>query len=113
MAVKAGMLNLNIKDKHALYLYYMPFIKNGGLFVPTPKKFDLGDDVFLLLTLPNDTERYPVAGKVVWMAPRIAIGHREPGIGMQFHGVEAQGVLRKIESLLGGALNAERPTVTM
>jgi len=113
MAVKAGMLNLNIKDKHTLYLYYMSFVKNGGLFVPTPKKFDLGDDVFLLLTLPNDTERYPVAGKVVWMTPRIAIGNREPGIGMQFHGVEAQAVVRKIESILGGAINAERPTITM
>lgn len=113
MAVKAGMLNLNIKDKQTLYLYYMPFLKNGGLFVPTPKKFDLGDDVFLLLTLPNDTERYPVAGKVVWIAPRISIGNREPGIGMQFHGVEARAVITKVEAILGGAIRAERPTVTM
>ena len=30
---KPGLLTLTIKDKSALYLAYMPFIKNGGLFI--------------------------------------------------------------------------------
>ena len=32
---KQGILSLTIKDKGALYAAYMPFIKNGGLFIPT------------------------------------------------------------------------------
>jgi type IV pilus assembly protein PilZ len=32
---KPGLLTLTIKDKSALYLAYMPFVKNGGLFIPT------------------------------------------------------------------------------
>jgi type IV pilus assembly protein PilZ len=43
-----GILTLNIKDKSALYVSYMPFIKNGGLFIPTTRDSKLGDEVFLL-----------------------------------------------------------------
>ena len=45
---KPGLLTLTIKDKSALYLAYMPFIKNGGLFIPTNSSYKLGDEVFML-----------------------------------------------------------------
>ena len=64
-AQKQGILSLTIKDKAALYAAYMPFIKNGGLFIPTNKTYSLGDEVFMLLTLMDDKERIPVAGKIV------------------------------------------------
>ena len=38
-----GILSLNIKDKSALYAAYMPYVKNGGLFIPTNKQYSLGD----------------------------------------------------------------------
>jgi len=63
------ILTLTIKDKNALYAAYMPFISNGGLFIPTSRKYQLGDEVFMLLTLMEDQERIPVAGKVVWITP--------------------------------------------
>src|SRR3546814_1145878 len=58
-----GILTLHIKDKSALYVAYMPFVKNGGLFIPTNKDYHLGDDIFMLLTLMDNPERLPVAGK--------------------------------------------------
>ena len=48
---KPGLLTLTIKDKSALYLAYMPFVKNGGLFIPTNSNYRLGDEVFMLLNL--------------------------------------------------------------
>ena len=36
-----GILSLTIKDKAVLYLAYMPFLSNGGLFVPTNKAYDI------------------------------------------------------------------------
>ena len=54
-----GILSLSIKDRHALYKSYMPFVTGGGLFVPSTKRFSLGDEVFLLLTLPDSSERLP------------------------------------------------------
>ena len=59
------ILTLTIKDKNALYAAYMPFISNGGLFIPTSRKYQLGDEVFMLLTLMEDQERIPVAGAVM------------------------------------------------
>ncbi|MEE8342905.1 MAG: pilus assembly protein PilZ, partial [Gammaproteobacteria bacterium] len=40
---RQGLLSLNIKDKAALYAAYMPFVQNGGLFIPTEKDYELGD----------------------------------------------------------------------
>ncbi len=108
-----GILTLNIKDKSALYVSYMPYIKNGGLFIPTTRDSKLGDEVFLLLTLMDSPERLPVAGKVVWVTPRGAQGKRQQGIGVQFSSQDGGTTLKKIETLLAGALGADRPTHTM
>ena len=58
-----GILSLTIKDKSVLYAAFMPFIKNGGLFIPTNKSYKLGDEVFMLLNLMDEPEKIPVAGK--------------------------------------------------
>lgn len=111
--IQPGILTLNIKDKSALYISYMPFIKNGGLFIPTSKEYRLGDEVFILLTLMESTERLPVAGKVVWVTPRAAQGKRAQGIGVQFSVQDNGATQKKIEALLAGALGSDRPTHTM
>ncbi len=108
-----GILTLNIKDKAALYVAYMPFIKNGGLFIPTTKDYRLGDEVFILLTLMENPERIPVAGKVVWLTPKGAQNKRVQGIGVQFSVQDGGTTQKKIEALLAGALDADRPTHTM
>lgn len=75
------ILSFVIKDKPALYAAYMSFVKNGGLFIPTNKRYNLGDELFLLLQLMGETERIPVAGKVVWITPEGAEGNRQVGQG--------------------------------
>ena len=66
---KNGILSLAIKDKAVLYAAYMPFVRNGGLFIPTKKEYQLGDEVFMLLNLMDEAEKIPVAGKVIWVTP--------------------------------------------
>ena len=60
---RQGILSLTIKDKSALYAAYMPFVKNGGLFIPTNKTYQLGDEVFMLLSLMGEPEKIPVAAQ--------------------------------------------------
>ena len=110
---RQGILSLTIKDKHALYAAYMQFVKNGGLFIPTNKKYKLGDEVFMLLTLMDETERIPVAGKIIWITPVGAEGNRAAGIGVQFSNQDGGVARNKIETYLAGALKADRPTHTM
>jgi len=110
---KQGILSLTIKDKSALYASYMSFLPNGGLFIPTRRQYQLGDEVFMLLSLPDEPERIPVAGKVVWITPKGAEGYRSAGVGVQFSD-EDQGKTRgKIETYLAGMLQSEQPTHTM
>src|SRR3954468_3626886 len=81
---KPGLLTLTIKDKSALYLAYMPFVANGGLFIPTNSNYRIGDEVFMLLNLMGEDEKLPVAGGVIWVTRRGAQGKRTRGIGVKF-----------------------------
>jgi type IV pilus assembly protein PilZ len=111
---RQGILSLAIKDKGALYNAYMPYVRGGGLFVPTTKRYGIGDEVFLLLTLMDDKDRLPVAGKVVWITPAGAQGNRTAGIGVQFNdSADGEAARTKIESILAGILNSDRATNTM
>ena len=111
---RQGILSLAVKDKAALYNAYMSYLKHGGIFVPTPKRYFLGDEVFLLLTLPESSDRLPTAGKVVWVTPTGAQGNRTAGIGVQFADTaEGESVRSQIETTLAGMLNAETATQTM
>ncbi|MBX3707487.1 MAG: PilZ domain-containing protein [Pseudomonadales bacterium] len=107
-----GILSLAIKDKAVLYAAYMPFVRNGGLFIPTKKDYQLGDEVFMLLNLMDEAEKIPVAGTVVWITPKGAQGARVAGIGVQF--TDQDDTARaKIETYLAGALQSDRHTHTM
>ncbi len=111
---RQGILSLTIKDKGALYAAYMPFVKNGGLFIPTNKDYKLGDEVFMLLKLMDETEKLPIVGKVIWVTPKGAQGNRVAGIGVQFASdQDGENARKKIETYLGGALKSDRPTHTI
>jgi type IV pilus assembly protein PilZ len=107
-----GILSLSIKDKAVLYAAYMSFLTNGGLFVPTNKPYKIGDEVFMLLSLMEEKEKIPIAGKVVWVTPKRAQGNRATGIGVQFNGQDDT-ANKKIEAELAGILESDRPTHTM
>lgn len=109
---RQGILSLTIKDKAVLYAAYMPFLDNGGIFVPTNKRYSIGDEVFMLLTLMDEPEKIPIAGRVVWITPPGAQGNRQAGVGVQFFEQDAT-ANAKIEIHLGGALSSERQTHTM
>jgi type IV pilus assembly protein PilZ len=113
IAPRQGILSLTIKDKSALYAAYMPFVKGGGLFIPTKKNYRIGEEVFMLLTLMEETEKIPVAGKIIWVTPINAQGNRAAGIGVQFSDQDDGAARNKIEGFLAGSLESERPTHTM
>lgn len=95
-----------------LYAAYMPFVKNGGLFIGTDKPYKLGDEVFLLLSLMDEPEKIPIAGRVIWITPEGSQANRTPGIGVQFDAKDTA-ALNKIETVLAGSLESDRPTHTM
>ncbi|AHE98323.1 PilZ domain-containing protein [Thioalkalivibrio paradoxus] len=107
------ILTLAIRDKAALFAAYMPFLVNGGLFIPTDKSFRLGDEIFVLLSLLDEPERIPVPCQVVWITPARAQGNRVRGIGVQFSSSDKGAARRLIETHLGGMLQSTGRTHTL
>jgi len=113
-ATRPSVIQLAIKEKAALYAAYIPLFAEGGIFIPTTREYRLGDDVYVLLSLPDDAQRYPVAGKVAWITPAKAAGGRTQGVGIQFPKDEKSHALKlKIEEILGTHLASDRSTQTI
>lgn len=111
---RPSVIQLVFREKGALYAAYIPLFAEGGLFVPTTREYRLGEDVYLLLTLPDDPQRYPVAGKVAWLTPANASGGRTQGVGVRFPSDEKTRALRvRIEEMLGTAIQSAKPTQTI
>lgn len=112
-AARPSVISLAIREKAALYAAYMPFLQGGGLFVPTTRAAQLGDDLYLIVTLLDDPAKFAVPGKVAWITPPGSTG-RPQGVGVQFARNEAgEQVRARIEELIGGALKSSRPTNTV
>jgi len=113
-AVRPSVLSLAIRQRSALYTAFMPFLKNGGIFVPTTRPYKLGDEIFLILDLMDEPSKYPIAGRVVWVTPSGANNNKTQGIGVHFPADES-GVRARvtIEKHLGTALRSSRGTHTV
>lgn len=113
-AARPSVIQLVFREKGALYAAYIPLFGEGGLFVPTTREYKLGDDIYLLLSLPDDPQRYPVAGKVGWITPANASGGRTQGVGVRFPTDEKTRILKlKIEEILGTTISSSKPTQTI
>jgi type IV pilus assembly protein PilZ len=113
-AARPSVIQLVFREKGALYAAYIPLFSEGGLFVPTTRDYRLGEDMYLLLSLPDDPQRYPVAGKVAWITPANASAGRTQGVGVRFPSDEKTRVLKiRIEEILGTALSSSKPTQTV
>jgi type IV pilus assembly protein PilZ len=114
VTTRPSVIQLVFREKGALYAAYIPMLSDGGLFVPTTREYRLGEDIYLLLSLPEDAQRYPVAGKVAWITPANASGGRTQGVGVRFPNDEKTRMLKlKIEEILGTSLQSAKPTQTI
>lgn len=112
--VRPSVIQLAIKEKAALFAAYIPLFKTGGIFVPTTREYRLGDNVYVLISLPDDPQRYPVAGKVAWITPVRSTANRTQGVGVVFPEDEKSSQLKmRIEQILGARLGSDRPTQTI
>jgi Tfp pilus assembly protein PilZ len=108
-----AILTLSVQDKRALAQAWMPFIRNGGLFIPTATRYHLGDEVFLMLNLFGGAQRIATAAKVVWINPPAAQGKRPQGIGVQLSTQDGGQAYKQIASLLAGVEEPDGPPQTL
>lgn len=108
----SNILKLVIPNKLELARSYIGQFKFGGVFVRGSGAYELGDDVFLLITLPETNESIAVPGKIAWLSPVSTVGY-PAGVGVQFSddkvGDDAKS---KIEIMLGGLLQHQQAGYT-
>lgn len=112
--LRPSVMQLSLKDRSALYGAYISAFTDGGIFSVTSREYALGDELYVLLTLPDDPQRYAIAGIVAWITPANTQTGRAQGVGIRFPSdANSANIKRKIEALLGQLLLSERPNQTM
>lgn len=105
-------LYIEFSSDRELYLSYMPFLKEGGLFVRTSEMIELGTEVNLEVLLPDSLEQSQVKGVVCWLTPLGAQNGTPPGVGVTFTD-DPEKIRYQIEKSIARHLNSSDPTLTM
>ena len=110
------ILQLRLESKPVIYASYMSFLESGGVFLPTDDKFDMGEEILLVLELVGlgKTEKIFIKTNVCWINANPSASGRPKGIGLAF-GSDESGLKAKtiFENILSGLLHNERPTYTL
>ena len=113
MPGRGGILPCHIETIETLYASYLSFVNNGALFVPSDQPQQLGNEVFIAVTLPNSSERLPMNGKVVWINSKTQ-GGRPAGFAVQIGSdIAGQRIKNEVERLLAGKIDSLQSTYTM
>jgi type IV pilus assembly protein PilZ len=113
MPGRGGILTCHIESIETLYASYLSFVNNGALFVPSDQPQQLGNEVFIAITLPNSSERLPMNGKVVWVNSKTQ-GGRPAGFAVQIGSdIAGQRIKNEVERLLAGKIDSLQATYTM
>lgn len=105
-------VSLEYISERELYLCYMPFFKNGGLFVRTAENHPLGTEVEMEVTLPDALEVSKVKGKIAWRTPPGAQSGTPVGVGIAFE-EDKENLRGQIEKNISRLLNSAEPTLSM
>ena len=95
-----NVLPLTIPNKTSLHAAYMPFLKGGGLFVPTQNNYAFGDEVIVITSIVYLAKKIAIPGKVVWISPQGASNSKQ-GVGVRFFGPTKIKIKMALESILG------------
>ncbi len=111
--LKNSVIRLSFADTRGLYQAYMPFVEGFGLFYATEESYQLEQEVFLFLTLPEKMGKFAASGRIIWLNPLKKVVKRMPGVGIQLCGREVTKIRKIIEEGLGKMSNTGLPTATM
>ena len=107
-----GIIQANISDRATLQASYMSYVQGGGLFIPSKQPVKLGEEVFVLATLPEQTQKIPLTGKVIWISQKQS-GIKPQGFAIQLSGEKGVYYKSEAEKILAGSMMLDRPSFTM
>lgn len=110
-ALSSKILRICVNSVPVLNSCYMPFLQNGGIFIPRLGPLELKQRIFLVLRLPDlpggKSGRFGITAQVAWITPVHAEGLRTSGIGLHFDN-PSEDLRSHIETLLDSLDPIER-----
>lgn len=106
------VFSVTLEDEENLRMSYMPYLKNGGIFIATSQTKAIGERVLVKLSLLGQAA-IEFTGTVAWITPAGAQGNRPTGIGVQFESDRATELKSIIEKALGEKLKLNLETDTI
>ncbi|MFT4020709.1 MAG: PilZ domain-containing protein [Acinetobacter sp.] len=107
-----AIVHANIVDRAMLQACYMPFVDGGGLFIASNQKVSLGQSIFVLATLPEQSQKIPLTGKIIWISHKQS-GLKPQGFAIQLSGEKGGYYRNEAEKLLAGSLVSQQQNYTM
>ena len=72
----------------------------------------MGEDVFVLANLPNQSQKIPLTGKVIWISYKQTVT-KPQGFAIQLSGEKGNYYRMEAEKLLAGSMSSDLPSFTM
>ena len=94
-----GFYSLVLGDSESVRRAWLPFLEPGGLFVPTRREHVLGEELVLLVQLPDNTKQ-SFAGRVAWISAAETSGGRRRGIGVALEDSEGRALMSEFRNNL-------------
>lgn len=92
--------SLVLEDAAAAAKVWLPFLKPGGLLVTTRREHVLGEEVVVLVHLP-DGAKHSVSGRVAWISADGLSPRRQSSAGVALEGEDGLAALAEIRKTLG------------
>lgn len=117
MPENAELISCVYATDKELYMAYMQFLTNGGLFIRSKPgvapQVTMGQEINLSVTIPNEPKPFLLKAKVVWITPVGVKGNKPPGYGVMFLGEEVSLIKSKMEKCMGSLVSSGQPTDTI
>lgn len=84
-------------DLPSLKRAFMPFVVEGGIFIPTQNNYQLGDFIQATITLPESKHDYIFTGEVIWISSK---SNSHTGVGITCNGDEGRALRKAITEML-------------
>ncbi|NKB62413.1 MAG: hypothetical protein GKR95_09885 [Gammaproteobacteria bacterium] len=93
-------ITLIYRNRNELKSAHLPFIDDGGLFIPTHESYTMGEVVLVKVDLPDNNEPLVLSARVVWKMPRDSQNGAPMGVGVNFPGSAGAALAHCINGLL-------------
>lgn len=97
---KQVFIQLYFKARHHLYMSYMPDVQTFGLFVPTSRDLEIGQNIHVLLKILDEPERSFISARVIDKREAGNKAEKPKGLFLQFDDENSLELKNKIDELL-------------